>query len=77
MKLVIRLYDFDWLDTTNKDEIIEVIRSYLQPQYSNTKNAVMIDELIKDQLKILKINSLKFLTMLLTEEHGYIYEKWK
>lgn len=71
------MYDFDWLDTTNKDELIEVIRSYLQPQYSNTKNAVMIDELIKDQLKILEINSLKFLTMLLTEEHGFIYETWK
>lgn len=71
------MYDCDWLDTTNKDELIEVIRSYLQPQYSNTKNAVMIDELIKDQLKILRINSLKFLTMLLTEEHGYIYGTWK
>ena len=67
----------DWLDVADKNELIDHITNYLRPQYAPAKNFKMIDELIKDQLENLEDNPLKFLALLLEEEHGYIVKEWK
>lgn len=67
----------DWLDVADKNELIDHIRNYLRPQYASAKNFRMIDELIKDQLENLEDSSLKFMALLLEDEHGHIVEEWK